>query len=131
MPTRTLVQELCDVCFSEDETETEATDRLRFGWQGRDYVLLVCESHVDDVRDQLQHLSEVASPEGATRRRAAAPSAPRAPRSAAQPAERASKTLFSQLSDEEKARFREWADMPNARRIADSRVRDWVAAGKP
>jgi Lsr2 len=41
------------------------------------------------------------------------------------------KTLFSQLSVEEKARFRAWADMATARRISDSRVNSWVAAGKP
>lgn len=42
-----------------------------------------------------------------------------------------SRTLFSQLDDNEKARFRSWADMPTARRIADSRVQEWRAAGKP
>jgi hypothetical protein len=41
------------------------------------------------------------------------------------------KTLFSQLSADEKARFRAWADMATARRISDSRVNSWVAAGKP
>jgi len=41
------------------------------------------------------------------------------------------KTLFSQLSSEEKARFRAWANMATARRISDSRVNSWVAAGKP
>ena len=41
------------------------------------------------------------------------------------------KTLFSQLSDDEKKRFRVWADMATARRISDSRVNSWVAAGKP
>jgi hypothetical protein len=41
------------------------------------------------------------------------------------------KTLFSQLSSEEKARFRKWADMATARRISDTRVNSWIAAGKP
>lgn len=40
-------------------------------------------------------------------------------------------TLYSQLSDEEKARFRAWADMGTARRISDARVNNWVAAGRP
>lgn len=40
-------------------------------------------------------------------------------------------TLFSQLSAEEKERFRAWANMPEARRIADSRVKEWIAAGRP
>jgi hypothetical protein len=43
----------------------------------------------------------------------------------------ANKTLFSQLDGEEKARFRKWAKAPNARRIADSKVNEWVKAGKP
>jgi len=41
------------------------------------------------------------------------------------------KTLFSQLSSDEKGRFRAWANMATARRISDSRVNSWVAAGKP
>jgi hypothetical protein len=41
------------------------------------------------------------------------------------------KTLFSQLSSDEKTRFRNWANMATARRISDSRVNSWVAAGKP
>jgi hypothetical protein len=40
-------------------------------------------------------------------------------------------TLYSQLSDDEKARFRGWADMGTARRISDARVKNWVAAGRP
>jgi hypothetical protein len=41
------------------------------------------------------------------------------------------KTLFSELSIEEKERFRSWADMPTARRIGDSRVQQWIDAGRP
>ncbi len=41
------------------------------------------------------------------------------------------KTLFSQLTSEEKMRFRTWANMATARRISDSRVNSWIAAGKP
>src|SRR5579862_7443445 len=37
----------------------------------------------------------------------------------------AEKTLFSQLSAEEKTRFRTWANMETARRISDSRVNSW------
>jgi len=133
MPTRTIVQELCDVCFGEyDETESEATDRLRFGWLGHDYVLLVCDQHVDDIRDELQRLTDLASPQGpGGRRRTAQPAAAqRRPRSA-KPATEPGKTLFSQLSAKEKARFRAWAEMPTARRIGDQRVEEWTSAGKP
>jgi hypothetical protein len=128
MPTRTIVQDLCDVCFEEQNgKETPATDRLRFAWQGRDFLLLVCEKHVDPIRNELQRLSELAAPEGGKRR---ARTAPRPPRVAVVP-DQPAKTLFSQLTDEEKQRFRLWADMPNARRIGDARVAEWTEAGKP
>jgi hypothetical protein len=40
-------------------------------------------------------------------------------------------TLFSQLDAQEKSRFRRWANMPNARRIGDTRVQEWIDSGKP
>ena len=39
--------------------------------------------------------------------------------------------MYSQLKDEEKARFRDWANMATARRISDARVQSWIAAGRP
>lgn len=127
MPIRTVVEEFCDVCFNEDGRETIAVDRLRFGWQGRDYVLLVCAEHVEPLREQLQRLSELANPESAGRRGAFGLRQGRtAPSSRG-----AAKTAFSLLTTEEKARFRKWADLPNARRISDSRVDAWIEAGRP
>ena len=127
LPVRTVVEEFCDICFGEDgQTETPASDHLRFTWLGRDYVLLACEDHAGDVRDELQRFADLASP--ATGRRAVAP---RQARTATAAARQPGKTLFSQLGDDEKARFRKWADMPNARRIADARVQEWTAAGRP
>lgn len=41
------------------------------------------------------------------------------------------RTMFSQLDPDEKGRFRKWAKLPNARRIGDARVREWVKAGRP
>lgn len=40
-------------------------------------------------------------------------------------------TLYSGLDDWEKNRFREWADMPRARRVSDTRVLEWIEAGRP
>ncbi len=40
-------------------------------------------------------------------------------------------TRYSRLDPKEKARFRAWAGMPDARRISDARVESWVTAGKP
>jgi hypothetical protein len=128
MPTRTIVQDFCDVCFAEhDEKEVSAIERLRFGWQNREFLLLVCDKHADPIRDELQRLCDLATPEGGRR---PSPSAPLKPRATPSPA-RPSKTLFSQLTDTEKERFRAWADMPTARRIADARVKEWTKAGKP
>ncbi len=125
MPVRTVVEEYCDVCFSEDQQETPASEHLRFSWLGRDYVLLACDDHAGGIRDDLQHLADVASPTSGRRS-----STPRQPRVV--PATRSGgKTLFSQLTDDEKGRFRTWADLPRARRIADARVEEWTAAGRP
>lgn len=124
MPVRTVTEEFCDVCFASDPPkETPATERVRFSWLGEDYVVLACKKHVDSVRNPLQHLSEVGSVEGRARR---GPGRQTASRSSA-----GEKTLFSQLSAEEKERFRMWANLPDARRIADRRVEEWSAAGKP
>ncbi len=41
------------------------------------------------------------------------------------------KTMFSELSIEEKERFRSWASMPTARRVGDGRVQSWIDAGRP
>jgi len=126
LPVRTVVEEFCDICFNEEaQQETPASDHLRFAWQGRDYVLLVCEDHVDEIREELQHYADLASP--TTGRRSANPRQTRSSTAGRQPG----KTLFSQLSDAEKGRFRKWADMPNARRISDSRVQEWTTAGRP
>jgi hypothetical protein len=42
-----------------------------------------------------------------------------------------SKTLFSGLDAEDKARFRAWAEMPTARRVGDVKVQEWIDAGRP
>jgi hypothetical protein len=126
MPTRTIVQDFCDACFDEQGgKEVPATDRLRFGWQGRDFLLLVCDRHVEPIRNELQRLAELATPDPGSRRAASV-----APRATA-PTHSGPKTLFSELTNEEKERFRIWAEMPTARRIADARVAAWTAAGKP
>jgi len=65
----------------------------------------------------LEHARSVRRPQAVCNGRVQAPSG--------------SKTLFSQLDVEEKDRFRKWADMPTARRIGDSRVQEWIDAGRP
>ncbi|MGH9102453.1 MAG: hypothetical protein ACRDYD_05650 [Acidimicrobiales bacterium] len=134
MPIRTVVQELCDVCYADEGgRESPATDRLRFSWQGRDYVLVACSLHVGPVRDELQRLSDIATPEPRARRAGAGDGLreQRPEVARRRGAAGAGRTLFSQLDSEEKGRFRAWAGLPTARRIADERVSDWVKAGRP
>ena len=133
MPRVTL--DICDVCYHDDkkQKETPASDTLRFSWLGTAYVIYACAQHVDGVRDTLQHYADIASQAEdqpsvlpvATRQRAT-----RGP-AAATPTTERTVTLFSQLDSEEKDRFRTWANMPTARRIGDSRVQEWIDAGKP
>lgn len=125
MPVRTVTEELCDICFSRaNGKQTRATERVRFSFRGQDYVVLACSKHVDSVRGPLQHLVELGSVEGGNRKG-------RGRRPIVHAAAATTKTHFSQLSDDEKKRFRAWADLPNARRIRDSRVDEWRDAGKP
>jgi len=44
---------------------------------------------------------------------------------------RGGRTLLSRLSPDERTRFKAWANMPNARRVADAKVQAWIDAGKP
>ena len=121
MPVRTVTQEFCDVCFQEQNgREVLSTDTLRFGWQGKSYVLLVCGNHVDAIRDELQRLSDLATIE------ASSSSARRTSRLAG-----SSSTLLSQLTPDEKHRFLKSVGMPTARRVADQKVQTWIDLGKP
>lgn len=119
MPTRTTTLELCDICYAgERSREVEATDHLTFSWGGRQFLLLACERHAAPIKEEFDGWTAVATQVGADR----------GARGTARPGRA---TLYSQLSDQEKSRFRAWAGMPNARRISDERVRKWEKAGKP
>lgn len=124
MPVRTVTEEFCDICFTGGKAKsTPATERVRFSWLGKDYLVLACARHIDEVRNPLQRLSEIGSVEGRARRSTGRPAGPR--QDATSP-----RTRFSQLTPEEKKRFRAWAGLPNARRIADARVEEWMKAGR-
>lgn len=126
MPTRTITEELCDVCYGDEkQKETAATERLRFSWMGKNYVLLACDKHVGKIRDAFQHFSDLGSMEDGVARMTGRRGGP------AGPAAHRGRTLYSQLGNDEKERFRTWAKLPNARRIADTRVEAWIDAGRP
>lgn len=112
------------VKLTDDLDGSEAEETVAFSVDGKAYEIDLSAANAAAFRKDLDKYLSKARPVG---RRAAAATAGQ-PKSAS--AERAP-TLFSQLDVEEKDRFRAWAKMPNARRIADARVKEWIDAGKP
>ena len=109
------------VKLTDDIDGGDADETISFSLDGKSYEIDVNTTNAAHVRATFRRYIDkgrVSSPGGRTR--TARPST-----------SSGEKTLFSQLSDDEKRRFRAWADMASARRISDSRVNSWVAAGKP
>ena len=92
----------------------EADETISFALEGRSYEIDVSAENAARLRDALEPFIAKARHRGGPAARSA-------------PAE----TMYSKLRDDEKARFRAWADMATARRISDARVKSWIAAGKP
>jgi Lsr2 len=110
------------VKLTDDLDGGDADETVLFSLDGRSYEIDVNAVNAARLRDALKPFIEKARVRGA--RSNARP--PRATRPA--PAE---PTMYSRLNEDEKARFRAWADMATARRISDARVKSWVAAGRP
>jgi hypothetical protein len=110
------------VRLTDDIDGGDAEETLYFSLDGKSYEIDVNAANAARVRAAFEPFIAKGRAAGGSAGR------PRTVRTAAGPSE---KTLFSQLSSEEKARFRAWADMATARRISDSRVNSWVEAGKP
>jgi Lsr2 len=110
------------VRLTDDIDGGDAEETLYFSLDGKSYEIDVNAANAARVRAAFEPFIAKGRASGGSAGR------PRTVRTAAGPSE---KTLFSQLSSEEKARFRAWADMATARRISDSRVNSWVEAGKP
>jgi len=109
------------VKLTDDIDGGDAEETIHFSLDGKSYEIDVNGSNAAQVRAAFEPFIDKGRPSGsAGRTRVARPRVPTG-----------EKTLFSQLSDDEKKRFRSWADMATARRISDSRVNSWVAAGKP
>jgi hypothetical protein len=109
------------VKLTDDIEGGDAEETVQFSLDGKFYEIDVNAANAARIRAAFKPFIEKG-------RLGQAGGRARPPRSSAAPGE---KTLFSQLSDDEKKRFRKWADMATARRISDSRVNNWVAAGKP
>jgi hypothetical protein len=111
------------VKLTDDIDGGDAEETVYFSLDGKSYEIDVNAANAARVRAAFEEfIAKGRSSGGSSTAR------PRTARTTAGPSE---KTLFSQLSSEEKARFRTWANMATARRISDSRVNSWVEAGRP
>ena len=107
------------VKLTDDLDGGDADETVHFSLDGKAYEIDLNAANVAKLRSALQpYIDAGRSAGGATRAARTANSA-------------GATTLYSQLSPEDKARFRAWADMATAKRISDARVNSWVAAGKP
>jgi hypothetical protein len=103
------------VKLTDDIDGGDADETVHFALDGRSYEIDVNTANAAKIRSALKPFIDKGRVTGGSR----------VPRPA--PAE----TMYSRLKDDEKARFRAWANMATARRISDSRVKSWVAAGRP
>ena len=110
------------VKLTDDIDGSDADETIQFALDGTSYEVDLSTANAAQLRGALKPYIEKGrvGAGGGSRARSSRPSGP--------PTE---ETLYSQLSDDEKARFRAWANMPTARRISDARVKSWTAAGKP
>jgi hypothetical protein len=111
------------VKLTDDFDGGDADETIYFSVDGRSYEIDVNAANAARLRDALKPFIEKGRAVDGSGRPARSN---RSPRASTQ-----EKTLYSQLKDEEKTRFRAWADMATARRISDARVQSWVAAGRP
>jgi hypothetical protein len=102
------------VKLTDDIDGGDADETISFALDGRTYEIDVSSKNATRLREAFEPFIAKARSRGGA-----------SPRPA--PAE----TMYSKLKDDEKARFRAWADMATARRISDERVKGWIAAGKP
>ena len=104
--------------LTDDIDGSDATESLTFAIDGNSYEIDLNANNAASLRQLLAPYVEKARGIAAGRQRS----------HSRQPSNR---TLFSLLGVEDQKRFRIWADMPNARRIRDGRVQEWIDAGRP
>lgn len=109
------------VKLTDDIDGGDADETIQFALDGRSYEVDLSAVNATKLRGALKtYIEKGRATSVGSRARSRRPSSP--------PTE---ETLYSHLSDDEKTRFRAWANMPTARRISDARVKSWMAAGKP
>ncbi len=102
------------VKLTDDIDGGDADETVTFALDGRSYEIDLSSENAARLRAAFEPFIAKARQRGGTAARTG-------------PAE----TMYSKLTDDEKARFRAWADMATARRISDERVKGWIAAGRP
>ncbi len=117
---QTIIVQLVD-----DLDGSPADETVSFALDGKAYEIELSKKNAASLRKALSPYIEGARAAGRM------PSPARSRPSPRTDGRAAGKTLFSGLAAEEKERFRAWAKLPDARRIADSRVREWIDAGRP
>jgi len=126
---RTVVVQLTD-----DLDGGEADETVSFAIDGKSFEIDLNAKNADRLRGALRPFVDAARVTGGTSRGNGPRVRGRAPAATSRSRARSpggTATLFSQLDSEERDRFRAWSDLPNARRIADSRVQEWIDLGKP
>ena len=109
------------VKLTDDIDGGDADETVRFSLDGSSFEIDLSAANASKLRSALKPYIDKARLDGGGRRS----------RSACASGAATERTLYSQLSEDEKSRFRTWADMATARRISDARVKSWVEAGKP
>lgn len=112
------------VQLTDDIDGGEADETISFALSGNTYEIDLSVENASRLRDAFAPFIEKGRKTG----RADSASKIRASHTSAGTT---SKTLFSGLDAEEKARFRGWAKMPTARRVSDAKVQEWMDAGRP
>ncbi len=118
------------VKLTDDIDGGDADETVTFALNGQKYEIDLNEVNAKALREALSPFIEKARVVTPT---SGQPKRPRSTRTQSRSAdtETGLKTLFSGLSPDEKERFRQWANMPTARRIGDAKVQEWIDAGRP
>lgn len=104
--------------LADDLDGSDADETVRFALDGKSFEIDLSKKNATALRKALKPYVTAGRAAG---RKASGPRANGRRRA----------TAFSKLSPEQKDRFRKWAKLPTARRIADERVKDWIEAGRP
>ena len=112
------------VKLTDDIDGGEADETISFALNGENYEIDLSATNAARLRDAFAPFIEKGRKSGR------GDSKSRARGSSASPGT-GSKTLFSGLDAEDKARFRAWAKMPTARRVGDVMVQEWIDVGRP